>query len=168
MKNIFVIRTALLLEVKSCLFSSEELNCSKTGHREGVWLCFVLCFCINLSMKQDIHKSNSLWVWDKPVGCEGLKNDWKRNALIVFSLCMLCIINMSVLVCLKNQSERGMLIENCSGSLQITSFVCLEQCLSFLLGAPCHRKRWSLCWCCTFGLTPSRCTSPRTELLGCT
>lgn len=59
----------------------------------------------------------------------------KKKCVDCFSLCMVYIINVSLLVCLKNQSEGGMLIENGSGTLQITSFICLEQCLVLSVGS---------------------------------
>lgn len=35
----------------------------------------------------------------------------------------------------KESIRGGMLIENCSGTLQITSFICLEQCLVLSVGS---------------------------------
>lgn len=140
-----VIRTALLLKVKLCLFSSEEMNCWKTGHREGVWLCFVLCFCIYLSTKWDIQKNSTLRLWDKPLGCEELKNDSKKEMPWLF-FTLHAAYNKCVLLGVfkeRNQSEWEMLRENCSGSLQITSLICPEQCLSCLLGPHPHR-RWGV------------------------
>lgn len=144
MKSMSVIRTALLLKVKLCL-TSEELNCWKTGHREGVWFCFVLCFYIYLTTKWDVQKNSSLWMWDKPLGCEELKNDSEKEMhWLLFTLHAMynkCVL--SGMFKERNQSEREMSIQDCSGSLQITCLICPEQCLSYLLGARCH-GRWGV------------------------
>ena len=140
-----VTRTALLLKVKLCLSFSEELNCWKTGHREGAWLCFVLCFYIYLSTKWDIQKNNSLRMWEKPLGCEELKNDSEKEMHWLFFTLHAMYNKCALSGMFKewNQSEREMSIEDCSGSLQITSHICPEQCLSCLLGAH-HHGRWGV------------------------
>lgn len=129
-----VIRIALLLKVKLCLFWGTELfknrpwgECVALFSSVYLYPSIYETRCSQKQFTLIVRQTSERWGTEKWL--------WKKKCVDCFSLCMVYIINVSLLVCLKNQSEGGMLIENGSGTLQITSFICLEQYLVLSVGS---------------------------------